>query len=264
MLFHIDHNIQITGGTVMKSGFPLSLNPESGAVVHARWNSDLQHFFSAYASFSLTGFTRLAYYAARSIALTASSADRKESLLVPHLARAMTGGAADGTLPFGRSASVARAAGILTRDLDLGLEAEGCFPKRNLQIVAEIGPSFRAATPASAENVAESEKLSQDVAEITESRGIETAESALQSAVAIPVIARPFLGIAQNGVGLRGFLEFFLGALVIGILVGMISKGQLPVSALDLLIRSVLGDPKDFIIITFIIQLKSPLSMNVS
>jgi hypothetical protein len=82
--------------------------------------------------------------------------------------------------------------------------------------------------------------------------------------VAIPVIARPFLGIAQNAVGLCGFLEFFLGALVIGILVGMISKGELPISALDLLIRGVLGDPKDFVIITFIIQLKSPLSMNAS
>jgi hypothetical protein len=120
--------------------------------------------------------------------LVAGSADRKKTLLISHLAGAMACGTTGRIFAFWRSAPFAGSAGILAGYFDFGLETEGCFTKRYLQIITEISASFRTAAAAASENIAESEKLAEYIPEIAKCSGIEAAESTLQPIVTIAVI----------------------------------------------------------------------------
>ena len=95
MLFHIDHDIEVAGGTAVEAGFSFSLNAQSGAVVHAGRDPDFQHFFFAHAASALAGLAGVADDSAGPVALAAGSADRKKALLIAHLAGAVAGRAAD-------------------------------------------------------------------------------------------------------------------------------------------------------------------------
>ena len=174
----------------------------------------------------------------------------------------MAGWATDWILAFRRTTSFASATRILTRNFNFGLEPKGSFPERNLQVIAEIGAPLRTAAAPSAENIAETEEFAEDVAEVSKSCRIESAETALQPAVAIAVIAGPFVGVAQYAIGLGGFLKLLFGAFVVLVFVGMVLESQFAIGALDFLIRGILVNPKDFVIVAFIIQRKSPLSIN--
>jgi hypothetical protein len=55
----------------------------------------------------------------------------------------MTCRTGDRILPLRSSSTFAGFARILSRDFDLGLDAEGSFAERDFQIVSEIGASFR-------------------------------------------------------------------------------------------------------------------------
>ena len=76
------------------------------------------------------------------------------------------------------------------------------------------------------------------------------------SRVTIAVVRCPLLRLGQDAVGLRNFLElFFRSFCVVRVAVGMILKGELPVGALDLLLRRVPAYPQDFVIVSFPVQL---------
>ncbi len=126
--------------------------------------------------------------------------------------------------------------------MNLGHHTEHGIFEANFEIVADVLPAlWTAATPRSAraEHVAETEKLTQNVAEV-ETAGIEPASGGrLQSLVAEPVVGRALLRIAQNAIGFRGFLEFLLGFLIVGIAVGMMLESELTIRALDLLVVGV-------------------------
>ena len=69
--------------------------------------------------------------------------------------------------------------------------------------------------------------------------------------MAEPVIRGALLRIAQNAVSLRGFFEFFFGAVVAGIPVGMILQRELPVCAFQYLVVAVPVHAENFIVIAF-------------
>src|ERR1035441_4457383 len=73
---------------------------------------------------------------------------------------------------------------------------------------------------------------------------------ALQTRVAIAVVGRAFLRIAQNAVSLRRLLEILFGVGVVRIAVGMELEGELAVCALDLRIAGVLADTQHFVIVS--------------
>jgi hypothetical protein len=259
MLFHVYDDIEIPRGAVVEAGFSLSLNAQPGAVVHSCRDPYFEDFFSSDAASPLTGSARFADHSPRSVTLAAGPANGKEALLVTNLPRSVACGAGNRIFAFRGPASVAGAARILPRDLDLGLETESSLTERDLQVVAEIGAAFRTAASASSKDVAKPEKLPEDVAEISERSGIEAAESPLQPAVAETVVTRPFLGVAQDAVSLRSFFEAFLGVFVVRVFVRMIFESQFPIGALDLLVRGVLGNPQDFVVISLVVQRQSPL-----
>ena len=65
------------------------------------------------------------------------------------------------------------------------------------------------------------------------------------------VVAGTFLLVGEDGMGFGDFLELLFGFLVAGVFVGVILEGELAVGLLNLIIRGVLGDAEDFVIITF-------------
>jgi hypothetical protein len=139
-------------------------------------------------------------------------------------------------------------------DLHLGSE-DGVFEVDG-QVVAQVGSAVGLlASPApggGAEHVAESEEITQNVAEIGEDVRIEAAETAsADSRVAETIVLLPLGRIAQDAVGFGRLFKEFFRASVPGIPVGMILNGQLTVSALDLLLRRASIHCQDFVIISF-------------
>jgi hypothetical protein len=65
------------------------------------------------------------------------------------------------------------------------------------------------------------------------------------------VVLRPFLGIAQNGISFRSFLESLLRRFVPGIAVGMVLECKLSVRALDFLFGCAARNAEDVVEIAF-------------
>ena len=222
VLFHIDDDVEVSGRTVMDSGFPFSLNSQSGAIIDAGWDSYFQHFFSVNTAATAACFTRFCDHSTGAVALTACPAYGKESLLIAHLTGTMACGANGRILAFRSSPAIALFACILSRDFDLCLDAESGFAERNLQIVAQVGTTLRTAPAASPENISESKKFPENISKITKGGGIKTAETSLQSAMTLSIVACAFFRIAQNAVRFGGFLKLFLGVLITLVRIRMI------------------------------------------
>ena len=113
--------------------------------------------------------------------------------------------------------------------------------KRDLEVVAQVGAALRAAAPAAAaEQIAEAEHVAEDVgevAELAEHRRVEAGAAAgreLTPGVAEAVVQAALLGVGEDRVRLRRFLEFVLGRLVARIAIRVVLHRQLAVRALDL------------------------------
>src|ERR1019366_4631663 len=124
------------------------------------------------------------------------------------------------------------------------------------EVFAHVGPALRARTsspaPPSAEHVAESEDVAEDVLNVREARGIEAATTiARHSGVAKTVVASALLGISQYGVGLATLFELLFRIRVIGIAVGMALHRLLAVGALDFLVGGATAHAQNFVIVAF-------------
>jgi hypothetical protein len=73
------------------------------------------------------------------------------------------------------------------------------------------------------------------------------------------VILRALLGIAEDGIRLRDFLEALLRLFVSGIAVGMILERQLAVGFFELFFVGVTGDTEDFVVIALAVQFEPSL-----
>ena len=79
--------------------------------------------------------------------------------------------------------------------------------------------------------------------------GAAGARAGIKRRVAVLIVGRAFLRVAQGLVGLADFLEFFLGGFVARIFVRMKFDGQLAVSLFDFLVAGVAADAEHFVII---------------
>src|SRR5262245_10748273 len=109
---------------------------------------------------------------------------------------------------------MARFAVLLPRNLYRGFRAPIGFLERDLEVVAQVGASLRAAaTPSAAEQVAEAEHVAENVAEVAELRKDTRIESSARACgpdarMAEPVVHTALFRLGQNRVGFGGFLEF--------------------------------------------------------
>ena len=187
-------------------------------------------------------------------ALTAGAPHGEETLLVYDFAAPMAsrarGGAGAGLGGF----AAAMLARLGARHLDLGGHAENRLFELNLEIVADILAALRPGAPPRAarraEQIAEAEKVTQNVAEV-EIVGVEALRRALHALMPVAVVCRALLGVAQNAICLGRLFEFFLGGMIARIHVRVAFPRQLAVGALDLLIVCVPAYPQDFVVVSF-------------
>src|SRR5262249_46524204 len=65
------------------------------------------------------------------------------------------------------------------------------------------------------------------------------------------IVEASLLGIAQNGVGLRGLFELLFRAFVAGVAIGVVLHRELPVGAFQLRFARVPRDPEDLVVVVF-------------
>ena len=135
-----------------------------------------------------------------------------------------------------------------------GFRAEHCLFEFQRYIFTQIGTALGAAAPArtAAEKISKAEKVSEDLADILENRGVEPARSsAAYRSVPEAIVRGPLVGIGQDRVGFAAFFEFFFGIGIIRIAIRMELQRQLAVGALNFLFVGFAGNPKYFVIIAF-------------
>jgi hypothetical protein len=69
--------------------------------------------------------------------------------------------------------------------------------------------------------------------------------------VAVAVVGGALLIVTQDLVGFLGFLELLFGFFAVRIAVRMVLPGQLSRGLLEVVVRGVLRDAQDFVIVTF-------------
>ena len=134
-----------------------------------------------------------------------------------------------------------------------------------MQVLAQISPTLSPTTPpptAPAKQIANAEKLAEDVPEILKDSRIKPrpARRTANSSMTKAVIQRALLAVRKNRVSLSQLFELLFSVRIIRIAIRMVSQRQLPVSALDLNLSSRPRDPEHLVIISFCIscQKKSP------
>ena len=145
--------------------------------------------------------------------------------------------------------ALAGVAGLVPRNLDVGLDALRRLLELDLEVVAKIGAALRAgasAAAAKAENVAEA---AEDVLEAGELRRIEALRAAADAGVTEAVVARALVAVAEDGVGLGRFLEFLFGASCRPVAIRVELQRELAIRALDFLIGGGAGDLEDLVVV---------------
>src|SRR5262249_1830549 len=146
-------------------------------------------------------------------------------------------------------------AALHARDLDLRAHSEHGVLEGDFEVVADILAALRAgpaAAAATAEQIAESEEVAKDVAEIGKGVRIELRTGrALHAGVAEAIVHGAFLQIAQNAVGFAGLFELFFGGRVVGIAIGVIAFRQVAIGGLDFLVAAITADAQHLVVVSF-------------
>jgi len=256
MFFDVQYNIQIARRPAERARFAESAETNARAVLHSRRHLGFHHTFAQQAAFAFALRAWLGDYAARALAGWAGASNAEEPLLIPHLPSAIARPAGDRSLTGRCAVSAARVAGLMAAHADLLLGAKDGLVEFEMQVFAQIGSALGAAATASplAEQVAETEHVSKNVAEILEDGGIEsrrTSSIAAHAGVSEAVVQRSLLAVGENGVRLRDFLELLFRIRIVRVAVGMVRHRELAVSALDLNVGGRTGNTEYFVIIAF-------------
>jgi len=136
--------------------------------------------------------------------------------------------------------STAVRTGLRPGDFDFYLGTKNGVFKFYGEIISKVGSSLGLipSSPAGrTENVAESKKVTQDVAEIAKNIGVKSTESAsAQAGMAETIVVGPFIRITQDTIGLSSLFEVFLRTFIPWVTVRMEFNGQFPVGTLDFLL----------------------------
>ena len=119
------------------------------------------------------------------------------------------------------------------------------------QVRTALGPS--APPPTRTEEIAEAEKVAENLTEVGEDRGIDARRSSNSAYTGVPktVIGGAFIGIRQNGISFAALFEFFFRVGIVGIAVGVELQRQFAVGAFDFLFAGSTGNPEDLVVIAF-------------
>jgi hypothetical protein len=136
---------------------------------------------------------------------------------------------------------------------DLRFFAEYRFLKSQRQILAQVCASLSAsATLASAaKEIAKAEEIPENVVQVLECAGIDSAHSTADSGVTKAIVSGALVAVGEDGVRLAAFFELFFRVWIVGIAVRMILQRQFAVGALNFLLAGFAGNTQDFVVIAF-------------
>src|SRR5207244_2542312 len=129
---HVDHDVEIAGGTAALARLALARQFQARAGVDAGRHFDGQDAFGLDLACAAAGRARVGDDLAGALAVAARARDLEEPLRHPQLAGAVAGGAGLGPRAGLRARAVAGRALLVQRDLDLGLAAEGVLGEAEL------------------------------------------------------------------------------------------------------------------------------------
>ena len=252
VLVHVNDDVEVSCRAAAHPCFAFTLKPDLLAIGNPRRNLDAELPLARDAPFAVAGVAWLRDHASGPAALGTRSRDGEESLREPDLALPLALRACGGRGPRLRAGAAAGLARFVPRNLDGGRGALGRFIERDLEVVAEIAAALRSAAPLPAKQVAKTEHVAEDVAEVelVEDRRIEAAaRSGLDARVAEAIVLAALVRVGEDGVRLGALLEMFLGRLVAGVAVGVVLHRLLAIGALDLAVARVPRHAEDFVVV---------------
>src|SRR5947207_13378343 len=212
VLIHRDENVQIARGAAVESRFAFGRDAQSRSVVDARRNLHRDRLLFAQAPGAVARRAWILDHFSRAAALRTRTRNGEESLRVTNLSASRAAAARHRLRSRFRAGAVTRRACDRARNLQRDVFAEHSFFKREREVVAKIVAARRPRRSFArrSEEIAEPEKIAEDVAEIGELIRIESAHSA-DALMSVAIVARALLLIGQHAVRFRPFLELLLG-----------------------------------------------------
>src|SRR6185437_9984236 len=268
MLLHLKENIKVARRPAIHTRFALPGHAQPRSRIHARRYANLQRLLALQSSLPTALLASLAHHLPTSLARRARPRNRKESLLVRHLAAPAARAARDHPATWLRASSVAQLAILKPVQLDRRRYARRGLFKAQRQVITQIRATLTALrTPApsatSAKRAFKSKKVAQNVLKLFKDRRIEPAArlkaAAIQSRMSIAIVNRALLRIGQHTISVRALPKLLLGLfLVLGIAIRMPLQRRFPIRRLDLLRRRLARHAQDFIIIHFHFRRHTP------
>ena len=193
---------------------------------------------------------RIGDHRARAFTCRAGLLNGEESLLHADLTSAAAGRAFHGLRPFFSAAAIAFFAGHLGRYLDRDRVAADCLFEIQPEFIAEISTTkYLASTAAAA-----AENIAKDIAEnVAEALSTESAawRDAPDTVMTKLVVRCTLVGIAQYFVRFFCLFEFAFGVAVFRAAIGMVFHGQASIRLFDLVVRCILLETKNFVVVAF-------------
>src|SRR5581483_8878714 len=255
VLLHVKHHVQVARRTAVDAALALSAEAHACPVFHSRRDLDLDPPLANHTPFAVALGAGIGDHAARARARRARPRNGEEPLLISHLPPPAASAARGRLFTLGRAGASASLTALVAANVHLGLHPERRFLEFEAQVFAQVGATLSAIPPAAAaraEQVAETEQVAEDVAEVLEDGGIEpdTARAA-HARVSEAIVLRALVAVGEHRVRLAALLEAFFGIAVAGIPVGMVLHGQLAVGALDFLLAGAARHPQHLVVVAF-------------
>src|ERR1019366_5019929 len=253
----VQHHIEVAGRSTVNASLALGRVQHARAFLDSRGNFYRDRALASDAAVASALGAGIDDQFARALAGAAGARNGEEALLITHLPASSAGSAGDGRLARSHTASFALVALFQPPYLHLLGDAKHGFLKLESEVLTQIGPTLGARTAASplpAEHIAKSEEVAEDVVEIVEHRGVESAVAARtagNSRVTKAVIARALFAVGENRVGFAALLEALFGRRIVGIAVRMVLQSELAIGALDILVVSRATNAQHFVVIAF-------------
>ena len=234
---HVHFDVQVARRSAIAPGLAFTREANAITGIDTGGNLDRQALGTAHASLPQAGVAGILDDGAAAAALRARLLKLEEALRNAHLADAIAGFAGDRLVALGGAAATAGVALHELGDVDLDGMAEHGLAEVDLELVLEIRAAEHlrasAATAAAAENVAE--HLAEHFAESVGARVAAPAALArrVDARMAMLVVDGALVRLAENFVGLFGFLEFLFRVFVARIAVRVIFHRKTTVGLLD-------------------------------
>src|SRR3954451_6922442 len=251
MFLDVNDDVEVARRPATNSGFAVLRRAQARAVGDTRRDLefDRARFFDA--AFAVANTARFLDYLARAATTRTGLRNLEKSARADDLSATAAGRTVNGARTRLGAAALAFVARVELAYLDLLLNAERCFLKRDLHVVTQIAATLSAfaidtgATAAeerledsaseSATTTTSAENFAENIEWIMEAAA--TAPALCERRVAEAVVSRTFVAIHQDVVGLAEFLKMFFGVRIVRGLVRAKVDRQLAVGAFHVLLR---------------------------